>query len=352
MKTQHILLASLLALVFAPAQAWQIDADLAVMEADSDDLPAKPPALRERIVRHPGPMGDFAPQFLHGRSGKHVKNAPYSAEAVNEYQQQLADGNQIVSRRSSMNYRDSAGRTRHEVRDESGAVRNITISDPNEGITYMLRPETKTAIKMGSHRDIARIASETARAHIDRIRTNNGERVIIKRIEREEGSAERAAHGAIAPRHEEIRIRVAPDMAARGPLPGMDRVGPAIAGAFGDMKWSTKATTKDLGTKEMEGVKVHGKMRSYEIPAGEIGNRNPIVVNSESWYAPDLQVTVLTRHSDPRSGDRIYRLSNIKRDEPAASLFTLPTDYTVKDPMAEVRKSLDARKGPAGEAAK
>ena len=83
-------------------------------------------------------------------------------------------------------------------------------------------------------------------------------------------------------------------------------------------------------------------MRSYEIPAGEMGNRNPIVVSHETWYSPELQVTVYTKHSDPRSGDNTYRLENLKREEPAAALFAVPSDYTVKDAM--VRDAKCARK--------
>jgi hypothetical protein len=53
-------------------------------------------------------------QFVAGQliSGPPVKGAPYSAEAVNETVQTLADGNRIVQRSSSMQYRDSEGRER------------------------------------------------------------------------------------------------------------------------------------------------------------------------------------------------------------------------------------------------
>ena len=35
--------------------------------------------------------------------------------------------------------------------------------------------------------------------------------------------------------------------------------------------------------------------------------------------------------SDPRMGDTTYTLSNVDRSEPAASLFQVPADYTIKD---------------------
>jgi hypothetical protein len=41
-------------------------------------------------------------------------------------------------------------------------------------------------------------------------------------------------------------------------------------------------------------------------------------------------VLVLTKHSDPRSGETTYRLLNIVRAEPDRSLFTVPPDYTIK----------------------
>ena len=40
---------------------------------------------------------------------------------------------------------------------------------------------------------------------------------------------------------------------------------------------------------------------------------------------------MLTRHSDPRSGESSYRLTNIVRTEPDPSLFMVPGDYDVRD---------------------
>jgi hypothetical protein len=39
----------------------------------------------------------------------------------------------------------------------------------------------------------------------------------------------------------------------------------------------------------------------------------------------------MTRHSDPRTGETVYRLTNINRTEPAKSLFEVPSDYTIKE---------------------
>jgi len=51
----------------------------------------------------------------------------------------------------------------------------------------------------------------------------------------------------------------------------------------------------------------------------------------ERWYSPDLQIVVKSTRNDPRFGTTTYALSNVQRTEPAAALFTVPADYTVKE---------------------
>ena len=52
---------------------------------------------------------------------------------------------------------------------------------------------------------------------------------------------------------------------------------------------------------------------------------------SEQWFSEELKMLVMTKHNDPRSGETIYRLTNIVQAEPARSLFEVPADYTLKD---------------------
>ena len=91
-----------------------------------------------------------------------------------------------------------------------------------------------------------------------------------------------------------------------------------------------KGETRSLGTREFEGVKADGTMTTHTIPAGEIGNEKPIVVTSERWFSPELHVVVYAKYSDPRNGDTIYRLANLKRGEPPAELFRVPPEYKVR----------------------
>jgi hypothetical protein len=82
------------------------------------------------------------------------------------------------------------------------------------------------------------------------------------------------------------------------------------------------------------------------IPAGQIGNERPIEIVLETWYSPDLQVTVLGKQSDPRFGETVYRLAGIMRAEPDEYLFKVPSDYTVKDDPLGYRVLEDRTRRP------
>ena len=283
-------------------------------------------------------------------SRKPVKNAPYSAEIISEKIQTLPDGNQISRRTSTVTYRDSAGRTRQETRDAKGDVKSIQIHDVVEGSRYVISPSTKTATKIGMNRELqkhveeltekAKAMARDGKAPVV-IRSDNGDTVVVKRSE------ETAPDGKKEIR-EEVKVRVVragdtpgtrAETHALSPTNGHAmgnaiaesmRLGP-LGTSFQDSKWASKTTTAELGTRDFDGIRAEGKRRSYTIPAGEIGNKNPITVTSETWISPDLQVTVYSKQSDPRTGDSIYRLANVKRSEQPLSLFIVPAEYTLRD---------------------
>jgi hypothetical protein len=94
---------------------------------------------------------------------------------------------------------------------------------------------------------------------------------------------------------------------------------------------TTEPVTESLGTRQFEGVTAEGTRSTTTIPAGQIGNLLPIAVVTEHWFSKELQVAVLITRRDPRSGDTVYRLTNIVRAEPPPDLFTVPPDYQVID---------------------
>jgi hypothetical protein len=66
------------------------------------------------------------------------------------------------------------------------------------------------------------------------------------------------------------------------------------------------------------------------IPAGAIGNDQPITMSAEQWYGQELKVVVEATYVDPRTGETRYKLRDIKRQEPDAKLFKVPKDYSSK----------------------
>lgn len=91
-----------------------------------------------------------------------------------------------------------------------------------------------------------------------------------------------------------------------------------------------EAKTESLGTKTIEGVTVEGTRISFEIPAGQIGNQKPMEVVTENWFSPELQMMIMSRHTDPIAGEHLFRLTNIKREEQPADLFRVPAGFRVE----------------------
>ena len=53
-----------------------------------------------------------------------------------------------------------------------------------------------------------------------------------------------------------------------------------------------------------------------------------------------LRILLMTRRSDPRFGETVYRLTNIVRSEPSADLFRVPAGFKVEDMRPGVKTPL------------
>ena len=269
----------------------------------------------------PPPAADFVFIASESFGGKVVKGAPYSGESVTETIQTLSDGNRIVNKMTSTVYRDGEGRTRREQTLKGlgplGAgeepLQMIFINDPVAGVTYSLDSRSRTAHKSSSFR--FELNSKPGAAAVE------GPRFEFKI---EQGAASRG------------NIILAPHAgAARVPFHEGELAARAQGGAS-TFVFRTKSgpnaneVTEQLGKQLIEGVEAEGTRTKITIPAGEIGNERAIEIVSERWYSPELQLVVMTRHSDPRSGETTYKLTNINRTEPVKSLFDVPSDYTIK----------------------
>lgn len=301
--------------------------------------------------------------------GKVVKGAPYSAQVVTETHQSLADGNIISRQKSGAVHRDGEGRTRQETPAEGGE-NTVFINDPVVGTHYVVTPSAKRAVatkpKVLSFRNefkdkqVVRLAGSEVRVEDGKVfidgKEVGGERTEVKRggrnilvedgritidghvIGRGEGARHvivKRVESSDGVETEEVRVQAipvppVPPVAPVPPVPPMPLMPGAHTLRFESTAKLGKGVTTPLGMKDFDGVKAEGKSTVWTIPAGKIGNRNAIHVMSETWYSPDLQVTVYSRHNDPRTGETIYRLSGIRRGEPAPELFRVPDDYKVK----------------------
>ena len=127
--------------------------------------------------------------------------------------------------------------------------------------------------------------------------------------------------------HERIQV-IRLGEGARGPLPPVPPGVPMLAP-------TGPGTRTALGSRDFDGVRADGTKTTWTIPAGQVGNEKPIEIVSERWYAPDLMLVVYSRHADPRTGERIYRLEGIRRGEPPADLFKVPADYELRPARPE-----------------
>jgi hypothetical protein len=236
-------------------------------------------------VTYRGQVSGVAALAPGGAGEAPVTNAPYSATIGIESIQTLPDGNRIVQNLTGSIARDSEGRTRSEppAPADPNAPRMVLLQDPVAKTAYMLDFKNKTAQKiMTPSASGTRGASKDAR---------------------------------------DPSVPIVESFATPGPGVVVSvRGGPSVAG---------QTSTEDLGSQTMEGLLVTGKRITRTIPAGEIGNAEPITIVTEEWTSPDLKTVVYSKTDDPASGVQIYRLTNISRNEPDPSLFTIPSDFKI-----------------------
>jgi hypothetical protein len=211
-------------------------------------------------------MGHRGIQFAGPASRTPVTGAPYSAVETRVFQQPLAGGNVISKQEVSKVYRDRDGRVRIEH----------TRTPPGGGAA-----ETRVTIfdPVGG---VSYLLDPAAKS------------VVKHQLPASSATASARTHTAHA-------------QASK----------PNVA-------------TEDLGKQAINGVPASGTRITETIPAGAIGNAQPISVVRETWISTDLKVPVQIKTVDPRFGNSTMQLSNISQSEPDAALFQAPADYAVK----------------------
>jgi len=255
-----------------------------------------PPAL--------GPKAGMVTMHVEDMDAEPVKGAPFCGTIATDHTQTFSDGNRIHTTENSTLCRDGAGRTRREANlnllgaaTQTSAAKLITITDPVAGFRYMLDSETKIAHKM------AIPSSLSART----------------------GAGNEAGTVAMGGRGEGVMLYQR--VGTAGPNMVMNK--DVFFKKGGQPSEEPAPATENLGDETIDGIHATGTRITTTIPAGEMGNEQPIAVVSERWYSPELKVTIMTKHTDPWAGELKTQLTNVNTSEPDSSLFLVPSDYKV-----------------------
>lgn len=268
-RTGIFVATTLLATAFAAAQTSPASG------VEGTFLALQSPSQGESLERMRLPAPDYETSSLLReallRSHEVVKNFPYTATAITESTMTLADGNRMVNKKTSLLARDSEGRTRRE--ETLGEIGLMPVK--------------------GTH--IVLISDPTER--IDYVLYP--ERKVMQQLKHRENEISVQAKGGWTGKEEKPKY-------------------------LGTVKEET------LGTQVIEGITCTGTRLVQTIPAGMIGNEKEMVLTAESWVSRDLHLLVLRKRRNALSGETVYRLTNINRGEPDASLFQVPTDYKLE----------------------
>lgn len=260
---------------------------------------------------------------------------PYSARETREFKQTLSDGT-VISRSSvRLLTRDGAGRTRQELRQPDGTAR-VYINDPVAKRAYVIDPQRRAAC-------VAKFDSDSIN---DCLKQMRGDWTPLG------FNFSPGSNGIpIMTAKDDVMFNVRPNakvidltdkdgawssrggtFSYSGSGTGAVAVAPGAVAVAG--QGQSAQTPRDMrvvrekSTSTYEGLRVEVDRTVETIPAGSMGNNRPIETLNERFYAPELKMTVYSKRSDPRSGEFVYRMTEVKRSEPDASLFRIPSGFS------------------------
>lgn len=218
---------------------------------------------------------------------KVFKNSPFSAEfqseTVRTSRNDTSQNNtsQIVSRVTTLLYRDKDGRTRREKKVETTGTTAtnpaIEIYDPVSGYGYTLYPATRTAYRYQKPAD-----QQTPAAVWDKIPQT------LEIISSNGNSDNQTMQYKLEPPRVEA-----------------------------------------LGSRMIHGAQAVGKRFTLKIPMKAAGNPLDAETVHEVWYAPQLKMLVQSSTKNSHKGEHTFRVTRLDQTEPAASFFRVPADYKI-----------------------
>lgn len=322
-------------------------------------------------------------------SEKIVKGAPFSATAIAESVQMMFDGNKIVRSVKADLYRDSEGRFRRDEMPKPVGVglfvdtpQVTIILDPVAAIKLYLDPTSKT-VRPFVYDDAFRYridelekqkrALEKQKAEVDqrkraleiewrektRQSTNGWKTTDVKEWQSEnknrEDSGKNSDNNETSDSNESsnrnenndgankkpqvprippiprIPLRERNNNQSRTEKPSVKSLKPVNSETSIQPVNSREVKRESLGKKTFDGIEAEGARTTTTYAAGTIGNERTFEIVYERWYSEKLKLIVYSKYSDPRFGEQIYRLTNIKLEEPDGMLFKLPAGFKIAD---------------------
>jgi hypothetical protein len=86
-------------------------------------------------------------------------------------------------------------------------------------------------------------------------------------------------------------------------------------------------STKKMPPREINGISASGIKKIF-APLGT-SESSMVRIVSETWYSPELGINVLSTSFDPRIGDSITEITDIKRKAPDPRYFDIPDGYQI-----------------------
>lgn len=259
-----------------------------------------------------------------------VKGNPYSAREVREFKQTLGDGTVISRQSTRLLARDGEGRLRQELRQPDGTAR-IYINDPVAREVVILDPQKKLACRAVFDKYAVNDCFNQTKGDWKPLgfSFNYGKNGVGMMSANDDFVIEVSPHAQIIDLTKNTKTR---DGQPVPPVPPVPPLPPTVS--LSTLKGLPGAEhaqkTRERKTKQpYEGLLVDTDRTVETIPAGTIGNNKPIESVYERYFSPELKMNVLVRRSDPRNGDSVYRMIDVKRSEPDASVFRVPSGYSV-----------------------
>jgi hypothetical protein len=210
-------------------------------------------------------------------------NAPYSATVQTTHEQKLADGNAI-----------HGSVTTHQARDSAGRIR----SESSSGCAIGSDGQTKPVVRVSVY--------------------DPGIRTTLSWSVNDPSASANV-----------VRVIHQPEPAPVAPSPAT--VQRQQAAQVRQRRQQSPFHREDIGSRNIEGVTTEGSRTTHTIPAGQMGNDQPIEIVDEIWIAKDLGLAMLRIDDDPLSGRISTEVVELNQAEPDAALFAPPAGYKIEE---------------------